>query len=249
MRAIRLPSPLAKQANPNGNGHRSHFSARIASDRESFCRRTPVIAAAATHRFLSEGEHVFTQGEPLNDIVLALSGRIKLSRTSLTGASVILRVVNPGDIFDLRRGMRPQLHTVTASALRSSSIAIWPMRSWQRLVGEMPGLALGLVHIAGHALVENSGAVRGDRYPRRAQAHRPCRPASHRPSRQGGGGGIRIDFPVSQQDLASLTGTTLHAVSRILTRWERHGLISGWRRTLLVRDLSGLMHLATAAET
>ena len=60
--------------------------------------------------------------------------------------------------------------------------------------------------------------------------------------------GIRIDFPLSQQDLAALTGTTLFTVSRTLTCWERRGLLAGGRRTVLVRDLSALTNLATAAE-
>jgi len=58
--------------------------------------------------------------------------------------------------------------------------------------------------------------------------------------------GTRIDFPLSRQDLAALTGTTLHNVSRILTGWERRGVIAGGRRTLLVRDIPALMELATA---
>ena len=45
--------------------------------------------------------------------------------------------------------------------------------------------------------------------------------------------------------LAALIGTTLHNVSRILTGWERDGLVEGGRRTLLVRDIEALMRRAT----
>ena len=61
-------------------------------------------------------------------------------------------------------------------------------------------------------------------------------------------GGVRIDFPITRQDLAGLTGTTLHNVSRILTRWERQGVIAGGRRTLMVRDIPALMRLANGAD-
>ena len=32
--------------------------------------------------------------------------------------------------------------------------------------------------------------------------------------------GIEIDFPITRQDLAEMTGTTLHTVSRTLSEWE-----------------------------
>ena len=53
--------------------------------------------------------------------------------------------------------------------------------------------------------------------------------------------GLRIDFPISKQDIAEMTGTTLHTVSRILTAWEAAGLVEGGRRKLLVRDPHALV--------
>jgi len=56
--------------------------------------------------------------------------------------------------------------------------------------------------------------------------------------------GIRIDFPISRQDIAEMTGTTLHTVSRILSSWESKGLVQGGRQKLLVCNLPGLAQLA-----
>lgn len=56
--------------------------------------------------------------------------------------------------------------------------------------------------------------------------------------------GIRIDFPISRQDIAEMTGTTLHTVSRILSSWESKGLVKGGRQKLLVCNLPGLAQLA-----
>ena len=59
--------------------------------------------------------------------------------------------------------------------------------------------------------------------------------------------GIEIAFPLSRQDLAEMTGTTLHTVSRILSAWESQGLVEGGRQKLLILDLSGLSALAEGA--
>jgi CRP-like cAMP-binding protein len=58
------------------------------------------------------------------------------------------------------------------------------------------------------------------------------------------GGGVRIDFPVSRQDIAELTGTTLHTVSRIISQWQAKGWVEGGRQSLLVRDLRHLQSIA-----
>ena len=61
-------------------------------------------------------------------------------------------------------------------------------------------------------------------------------------------GGIRIDFPITRQDIAEMTGTTLHTVSRILSAWEGDGLVEGGRQKLTVRDVTRLQALADSAK-
>jgi CRP-like cAMP-binding protein len=56
--------------------------------------------------------------------------------------------------------------------------------------------------------------------------------------------GILVDFPVTQQDIAEASGTTLHSVSRVLSAWEQLGLVRVERRKIVVRDVRGLSELA-----
>jgi CRP-like cAMP-binding protein len=56
--------------------------------------------------------------------------------------------------------------------------------------------------------------------------------------------GIEIDFPITRQDIAEMTGSTLHTVSRLLSSWEAQGLVRGGRQKVVVTDPHGLMLLA-----
>ena len=56
--------------------------------------------------------------------------------------------------------------------------------------------------------------------------------------------GIEIDFPISRQDIAEMTGTTLHTVSRLLSKWEDIGIIVSGRQKVTVRDAHRLVVLA-----
>jgi CRP-like cAMP-binding protein len=60
--------------------------------------------------------------------------------------------------------------------------------------------------------------------------------------------GVEIDFPISRQDVAEMTGTTLHTVSRILSAWEQQGLVEGGRQRIVLRDAHRLHGLAEGAE-
>jgi CRP-like cAMP-binding protein len=57
-------------------------------------------------------------------------------------------------------------------------------------------------------------------------------------------GGVEIDFPISRQDVAEMTGTTLHTVSRILSAWEQRGLVEGGRQRIVLRNPHALFVLA-----
>ena len=56
--------------------------------------------------------------------------------------------------------------------------------------------------------------------------------------------GIEIDFPISRQDVAEMTGTTLHTVSRVLSAWEQQGLVESGRQRITVRDPHRLFGIA-----
>jgi len=61
-------------------------------------------------------------------------------------------------------------------------------------------------------------------------------------------GGTTIDFPLSRQDIAEMTATTLHTVSRIVSAWEAAGVIEGGRQRIAIRDRSRLQIIADGQE-
>lgn len=55
---------------------------------------------------------------------------------------------------------------------------------------------------------------------------------------------MRIEFPISRQDIAGKTGTTLHALSRILGGGEHHGLLESGRMRIVIRQPQALSAIA-----
>ena len=56
--------------------------------------------------------------------------------------------------------------------------------------------------------------------------------------------GVEIDFPVSRQDIAEMTGTTLYTVSRLMSSWEERGILGGGRQRIVLLKPHALVAIA-----
>jgi CRP-like cAMP-binding protein len=56
--------------------------------------------------------------------------------------------------------------------------------------------------------------------------------------------GVLIDLPLTRQDIAEMSGTTLFTVSRTLNEWEREGLLEIGRERVVIREPHGLVSIS-----
>lgn len=194
------------------------------------------MLAQATSRRYPAGEIVFEQGRDADQFFLLLHGRARATQVTAEGQQVVVRVVNPGDLFGIARALRRNDYPATATAVADSIALVWPMSAWDALVAAHPVLAINAMRTIGGRLQEAQTRMRelATEAVERRVAHAVLRLANQAGKREEGG--VRIDFPLSKQDIAEMTGTTLHTVSRIFTAWEAEGLIEGGRQKLKVCD-------------
>lgn len=202
------------------------------------------LMARATARRVPMGEVVFEQGATAHAFFLLLHGRLKVSQVTQEGQQVMVRMVHPGDLFGFARALNRPDYPGTARAAVDSVIVSWPMADWDAVVENNPRLAINAMQTIGERLDEAHTRLRemSTQEVERRVAHAVLRLAEKagRPE----GGGLRIDFPITRQDIAEMTGTTLHTVSRILSAWEGQGLVEGGRQKLMVNDTVALARIA-----
>ena len=49
-----------------------------------------------------------------------------------------------------------------------------------------------------------------------------------------------VEIRLSREELAQMTGTTLYTVSRLLSAWEAHGLVTCRRDSVVISDIRAL---------
>ena len=136
----------------------------------------------------------------------------------------------------------------TATAAVDSLALYWPNAAWTNLIAAYPSLAVKAMQSLGARLQDTQDRVLDlathNVEQRIAGAVLKLARQAGRKTEEG----VLIDIPLSRQDLAEMTGATLHTVSRTLSAWEAKGLVDCGRRRVVVRDEQGLTAIAKHAE-
>lgn len=202
------------------------------------------ILAHARLRKVPEGGSVFSQGAPALRFFLLVEGRLKIVQASPDGQQIIAHLVAPGQFFGLAVALGRDDYPGTAVAVAGSTILAWPMATWGELASFHPAVAeAALRTIGGHlqeafARLREVAATRVEQRIARALL-RLIRQSGCRTEQ-----GVQIEFPITRQDIAEMTSTTLYTVSRTLSAWEQVGVLTGGRRRIVVLDPHALVRLA-----
>ncbi|MBD0275125.1 MAG: Crp/Fnr family transcriptional regulator [Acetobacteraceae bacterium] len=193
------------------------------------------------------GETLFYQDAEASSFYLLLQGRLKAVQTGSDGQRTVVRFLGPGEpagVFALLGA--GQRYPASAIVVVDSVLLSWEGAALRRLVQSHPGIALNAMKAMGdrvHDAHARLGQMAAERVERRL-AHALLR-LVRQAGRREPDGAVRIDFPISRQDIAEMTGTTLHTASRVLSGWEQAGILGeGGRQRIVVRNQRALMRIA-----
>lgn len=201
-------------------------------------------ARAATAANLARGDTLFDQGETARACYVVLSGRLKLSQVTAEGHQVVMHFVGPGEMLAVAAVFAGMGYPGSATAVQDSTLLAWDKSAATALMRRHPAMALNVLEVVGkrfQALQARFSELATERVERRIAR------AVLRLARQAGRKvpeGVLIDFPISRQDIAEMTGATLHTVSRTLSAWESQGLIDSGRQRITILQPHGLVRIA-----
>lgn len=202
----------------------------------------------ATTRTLGRGQTLARQGEPADALYLVAQGLLKLVQVTPDGHELIVRFVGPLDPFGGVVALEGATYPVTALAVEPTRLLVWPRSALIALLARHPQVRTNLLREMTAHMTDALTRVRELATERVGQrlAHTLLRLG-----RQVGEKtpeGLMLAHPLTRQELAELTGTTLYTVSRLLTRWQTEGVIESRGRRVLVRSVARLQELAETSD-
>lgn len=201
-------------------------------------------AACFMPRWVQTGEFIFIAGQPAASVSLLAEGRVKVVQETEEGREVILRLIQPGELFGGAGGWGESTYPATAIALQDSVVLQLPAADFARMVACHPPFAAAVIRDLGARLREAEARIRElqtERAERRI-ARTLLRLANKTGVRTANG--VELNLSLSRQDLAELAGTNLSTASRTLSAWDRAGLIRAQRGRIVILSPHRLVALA-----
>jgi CRP-like cAMP-binding protein len=193
---------------------------------------------------LPRGAVLFTQGATATGLHLVLQGFVKVVQTGSDGRQIVIGIVGPREPAGVLALLGDdQTYPATVIALVPSVVLSWSGTALQEL--HHPALELNAMRALGERTRDAHARLReaaGDPVERRLAATLVRLAA--RLGTRAEEGAVVIGAPLTRQDLAELSGTTLATASRVLSRWKQAGILGGGRMRLVLRDPRALSRLA-----
>jgi CRP-like cAMP-binding protein len=206
------------------------------------------LLAAGHPRALKSRDVLGAQGEAADIVALVQLGHLKLGQVNAEGAETLVRFIGPGDCYGAIALAPGKRFPVSATAVEPVRVLVWPRATIAALAERVPRIRANLFEEVTRRMsgvLDTVQELASERAPQRV-ARALLRVATHGGTRTAEG--IRIVHPITRQEIADLTGTTLFTVSRLMAGWEADGFLLTARGTVTIVDPEALEAAATAVE-
>ena len=192
-----------------------------------------IVSAARQRRYLANSV-IANQGHPADHVFLLLAGRARYFDITPHGRKTILHWLPPGEIFGAAALLStPAEYLVSTEAVKNSSVLVWDRATIRNLTARYP------------RLTDNALLIMFDYFVfyRAAHISLTCDTAGQRLAQVlanlASGIGQRvaegIELDVRNEELANEANITPFTASRLLSRWQRKGILTKRRGKVLLR--------------
>lgn len=205
-----------------------------------------IILQNSISRSIEEGSFFFLQGDEAVYLYILTGGRVKLMQSNPSGQQVNLRTIYPWQMFGALGAVSGKVmqYPATAQALENSSALAIGSAFLHSMMETRPYLSFDMMKLMTTYIQEMQARYRElatERVEQRV-ANALIRLAGQSGMKSEKEAGIELSF--SRQDVAEMTGSTLYTISRLLSEWERKGIIQSGRERIRILKPHDLVRIA-----
>jgi len=207
---------------------------------------TAWLAERLSVRSYAKGAMLFVEGEDSTHLWLVESGAVKVFRSLESGRELILGIFRFGDAIGEVAVIDGTGYPASASAHEDATLWVLPRQAYFTYLERFEGAAIALIRdltlrmrVMQRRMEDLGGGGVEYRIARVLTALCAKSPDQSSP--------VYLPIPLTRQDLADMVGARIETVIRIVSRWQKEGLIGQDERGLCVRDRRALAQLAGGA--
>ncbi len=192
-----------------------------------------------------KGDYIFFEEDAEPGIFILVDGLVKLIKETQDGKIIIVRLVFPSDVFGwIEWGKRTPTSTYTAMAVLKSKVLYISNKDFINLAIKYPAVAIRMTCDATTNLLQTYETLKSIASGRVEE--RIAKVLLELADKVGveKNGKIVIRLPLTRQDIAEMTGTTVETAIRVMSKWKKQGVINterGYIEILNRRELERLL--------
>lgn len=190
------------------------------------------------------GETIYRSGDRAANLYVVAAGKVKLLRHTLSGHDVLLNILTPGEFFGTLTTLSDEVFPDTAQAQTAACVLAITTKRFRALLRQYAGVAVAVLDITATRLQEAQETVRQlSAYPVERRLAITLLKLADKLG-ESNELGLLIQMPLSREDLAQMIGSSTETVSRIMSQFQKQGMIQSGRQWVAVTDKARLEQLA-----
>ena len=190
-----------------------------------------------------KGETIFREGEPADRIHFVVLGRVKIVKAA-GGRDVILEILGPGEPVGAVAVFERRPFPASAVTLEGSSILSIPEREFFQLLESRPEMMRRLLAGLTYRLIMVNKRLADMTGSAEYRAARLFLTLADRVGAQRDEG-LFIPMVLSRQEIADLIGTTLETAIRLMSRWQKDGIVVTEKNGFMIPEVAALRELTS----
>jgi CRP/FNR family transcriptional regulator, cyclic AMP receptor protein len=206
-----------------------------------------VLLALGREKRYSRGATLCIEGDPTTHVFVLVDGWVRIFSTTETGRENVLDLRGDGDVVGETAGETTGHRNATIRAIGTVHALIVSYDRFSSFLDTHPGADHAYRRMMTQRWSDAVTVLR--RRPVTSGAQRLAGLLLELAGRHGSGpgGAIEIALPLSQEDMASLVGTSRATVTRALSNWRNRGFIRTSQHRITITDPRGLRQVAGPA--
>jgi CRP-like cAMP-binding protein len=214
------------------------FSSLKALNKEELVK----LAECKTSYIIKKGENIFEEGETVNGIYCVKGGVCKLSKLSANGKDQIVKLVKPGELLGQRSMISDEPTNLSAVALEDMEVCFIPRSEVMSLFDKNNQFSMNLMKTICGDLKESDDHMVS--MSQKTVKERLAETLVYLQETFGKNTDGSLRIQLSREELAGMIGTATESCIRLLSDFNKLGLIELTGKKIVVKDINKLKRIA-----
>jgi CRP/FNR family transcriptional regulator len=183
---------------------------------------------------------VFLEGQAARGVSILCQGRVKLMTTNADGKSLILKIVEPGEILGLHSAVSGSTHEVTAETLQPSQLTFIRRDDFLRILNQHGDACLRAAEHLARDCQSAYDVIRSIGLSHSVSEKLARLLLQWSTDGRVTDGTIRLKLALTHEEMAQLIGTSRETVTRTLSEFKKKNLLELSGSTLVIRNKAAL---------